>query len=204
MQQHKLEDPRPSAWPVIAAGVVIGAALGWLVFFGLPMLDRSPPEVPQLPTPADTEPPSVRAGGFALGAAAPGFELMTPGEEVLQLEQQRGKVVVLNFWATWCGPCRTEMPLLQAAADQYAEDGLLVWGINFDETAEQVQEFAEEVAVEFPLLLDPGGVIQERYGVRGYPTTAFVDRDGNLAAYHIGILTSDLLDSYLEQAGLFE
>lgn len=204
MQSPEFEPPPRSAWPVLAVGVVIGAAIGWVVFFGLPMLDQEhSPQVPQLPTPATTA-PAAASTGFGLGAPAPGLKLLTPNGDSLQLDAQLGSVVVLNFWATWCGPCRTEMPLLQSAADQYVGDGLLVWGVNFDETAEQVQGFADELSIEFPLLLDPGGAVQERYRVRGYPTTAFVDREGKLAAYHIGVLTAEQLDSYLDQAGLFE
>lgn len=190
--------PSPRSWPVLAAGVVLGAAIGWVIFFGLPARAAD--------TPASTRPPAptTNLGGFTLGSPAPSFDLQSAGGDRVRLEQLRGSVVLLNFWATWCAPCRTEMPLLQAVSDRFAGDGLLVLGINFDETSEEVQAYAAELALDFPLLLDPGGAVQALYGVRGYPTTVVVDRDGNMAAYHIGVLTPDQVDGYLQQAGLFE
>lgn len=188
----------------MAAGLLLGAVLGWLAFFVLPELIGDSQAAGADPQSAATPAPAARVGGLAIGAPAPGFELQTPLGEPIALEAQRGKVVLLNFWATWCAPCRTEMPLLQSAADEHAEAGLLVVGVNFDETAEQVLAYAAELSLEFPLVLDPGGAVQELYGVRGYPTTALVDRQGNLATYHIGVLTPQQLDGYLVQAGLFE
>lgn len=192
------DSPGPRPGPVLAAGVLLGAALGWVAFFGLPA------RTADVPAPTRNPAAAISPGGFTLGSPAPSFELQTANGDPVQLEQLRGSVVLLNFWATWCAPCRIEMPLLQSVSDQYAGDGLLVLGINFDETAEQVQEYAAELALKFPLLLDPGGAVQALYGVRGYPTTVLVDREGNLAVYHIGVLTPIQLDGYLEQAGLFQ
>lgn len=204
MQNPVINRNRLQRLPALAAGIALGAALGWLAFFVLPdaLAGDSAPSVGQIPT----LPPAPAAGlrGLAQGAQAPPFDLQTVQGESWALDAQRGQVVLLNFWATWCAPCRTEMPLLQAAADRHAEAGLLVVGVNFDETAEQVGAFAAELELEFPQLLDPGGVVQELYGVRGYPTTAVIDREGRMAAYHIGVLTSEQLEGYLTGAGLFE
>lgn len=188
-------------WRVLGAGILLGAVLGWLVFFGLP--DKAPQQqlIPRLPAAPTAQ---ASAGGILLGSPAPDFELRQTDGEAVRLSEQRGQVVLLNFWATWCVPCRTEMPLLQSTADDYADAGLRVFGIDFDEAPESVDNFAAELSLDFPLLLDPGGSIQELYGVRGYPTTAVIDREGNLAAYHIGVLTESQLKGYLEQAGLSE
>jgi peroxiredoxin len=137
-----------------------------------------------------------------VGAPAPDLTLETPDGERYSLSLARGQVVVLNFWATWCEPCRTEMPMLQARYEQDRERGLLILGVDFDEPAEEVQAFGVELGITFPLLLDPGAEAQRLYRIRGYPSTFVIDRDGLLVVEHIGLLTEARLDYYLDQAGL--
>lgn len=190
-------------WPALLAGLLLGAAIGWWVFFGMPAAsaDRQALSTPA----AENSAAPVLTSQLAVGNPAPGFSLGAAADgETVRLEDQRGKVVLLNFWATWCGPCRIEMPLLQQAYESYGADGLVVLGVDFDETAEQVQAFGRQLALSFPLLLDPGGAVQQLYRVPGYPTSAVIDREGELVAYHIGVLTQDQLDRYLELAGLFQ
>lgn len=121
--------------------------------------------------------------------------------ETIRLSEMRGKVVALNFWATWCGPCRLEMPDLQDRAELFP-DQLVVLGVNFAETAEEVAAFREEVGIDFPLLLDPEGDVQRLYRVLGYPTTFFIDEQGTIRAQHIGLMSGGQLDDYLEEMGL--
>jgi thiol-disulfide isomerase/thioredoxin len=94
-----------------------------------------------------------------------------------RLSELRGKVVVLNFWATWCEPCREEMPSLQALAQRYP-DTVVVLAINLKESPEQVQRYAQISGIALPLLLDPQGSTTWQWGVRIYPSTVLIDRKG--------------------------
>ena len=180
----------------LAGGVLIGAAAGYLVFFGLP--SATPDSQPQ-PT-AIT--PQISVAGLETGSPAPDFALEAADGTMVRLDDYLGDVVLLNFWATWCAPCRIEMPLLQSTFESFRDQGLIVLGIDFDESADLVASFGDELGLTFPLLLDPGGKIQQQYKVRGYPTTVVLDREGRIQSYHIGILTQSQLDGYLESTGL--
>ena len=101
----------------------------------------------------------------------------------------KGKVVLLNFWATWCGPCKIEIPWFVEFAEQYEDDGLVVLGLSVDDTVDKIQAFAEEYDVNYPMLvgLDRED-FQEAYGpVWGIPMTFFIDREGTLCRTHTGI-----------------
>ena len=110
--------------------------------------------------------------------------------------------MLLNFWATWCAPCRLEMPAFQQRYRELAPEGLQVLAVNFDESEEEVRAFQQELDLSFPLLLDPGGMVQRIYRVLGYPTTYLVDRDGVIQAIHVGIMSEAQLDGYLLQLGM--
>lgn len=181
---------RPLA--LVGAGVLLGAALGMGYFLGVPEAAVARPAPP--------------AAGPALvpvvGAPAPDFILGATDGVKYTLSNLRGQVVVLNFWATWCAPCRTEMPLLEARYARDRDNGLLILGVNFDEPAADVRLFGRELGITFPLLLDPGAEVQRLYRIRGYPTTFIVDREGTLVVEHIGLLNEAKLDDYLAQAGM--
>jgi len=168
----------------VAAVVGLGAGLMWF---------RSPAAA--TPGGGTSEPAAV------IGAPAPDFTLTTVDGDSLRLSDLKGKVVALNFWATWCAPCRLEMPDLQDRADQFP-DRLAVVGVNFAETAEEVATFRREVGVRFPLLLDPEADVQGLYRVLGYPTTFFIDEQGIIRQQHIGLMSGGQLDTYLEEMGL--
>lgn len=136
------------------------------------------------------------------GERAPDFELQSTAGRAYSLKEQAGSVVLLNFWATWCGPCRLEMPAIQERYERLQQDGLTVLAVNFDEPEQVVSAFGEELGLEFPLLLDPGGEVQRLYQIRGYPTSVFVDRDGIIRRVHIGIMTEGQLDEALRELGL--
>ncbi len=180
----------------LAGGLLIGAAVGYLVFFGLPSAPAD-----SLPQPTAGA-PQISIAGLETGGQAPGFELVAADGTMVGLADYLGDVVLINFWATWCAPCRTEMPLLQSTFESFRDQGFIVLGIDFDESADLVASFGEELGLTFPLLLDPGGKIQQQYKVRGYPTTVVLDREGLIRSYHIGILTQSQLDGYLENVGL--
>lgn len=133
------------------------------------------------------------------GAKAPLFNLISlEGQNVL-LEDFRGQLVLMSFWATWCAPCRFEMPAMQ---DRYENTDLVVLGINFDESEEAVRAFVDELALTFPILMDPGASIQQLYKVRGYPTSFMIDEEGVIQIVHIGFLDEAQLDGYLLELGI--
>jgi peroxiredoxin len=183
-------------WLALAGGVLIGGVIGYLVFFGMP---STAPESPPQPI---AKTPQISIAGLETGSQAPQFELEASDGTMVRLDEYLGEVVLLNFWATWCAPCRIEMPLLQSTFESYEDQGFVVLGIDFDESADLVASFGEELGLSFPLLIDPGGKVQQLYKVRGYPTTVVLDRQGRIQSYHIGVLTRSQLDGYLENAGL--
>lgn len=127
--------------------------------------------------------PSPRAGFLA-----PSFELTSLQGEELSLEDQRGKVVVINFWASWCPPCRAEMPALQRTYENYQGRGLEILAVNstYQDTAEAAERFIRERNLTFPILLDSTGLVSNLYQTRALPTTFFVDRQGVIQEVIIG------------------
>ena len=117
------------------------------------------------------------------------------------LKDQRGKVVVLNFWATWCPPCRKEMPDLEKLYQQFKEQGLVILAIS-DEDAGKVKPFVAGEKVTYPVLLDPGRKVNELFQVEGIPKTFVYDRNGKLVAQSIDMRTRRQFLEMLAQAGL--
>ena len=136
------------------------------------------------------------------GALAPDFALKNLDGEVVRLSDLRGQPVLVNLWATWCGPCRLEMPAFEERFQLHEEDGFVVLAVDFDEPAEDVAAFRDELGLTFELLLDPGAEVQQLYRNRTYPSSFFVDREGVIQVQHIGVMTEGQLDGYLEQLGL--
>ncbi|MGE3960682.1 MAG: TlpA family protein disulfide reductase [Dehalococcoidia bacterium] len=152
------------------------------------------------PTDSEDEPLGVVAGSAppALGEPAPDFVLEESGSgQRVSLSDFRGQPVVLNFWATWCVPCRTEMPDLQAAYD--AED-VVVLAVNWQESESVVQAFVDEFGLSFPTVLDSEGRVREHYGVVGLPATFFIDAAGILRARNFGPVYGNLLYDGIEAA----
>jgi cytochrome c biogenesis protein CcmG/thiol:disulfide interchange protein DsbE len=148
---------------------------------------------------ACASPSFLNAPAPEVGAPAPDFTALTPQGDRVSLSDLRGQVVLINFWATWCAPCRVEMPAIQA---RYNRGGFTVLAVDFDENAELVQAFVDGLGLSFPVLLDPGGEIQNLYRVRGYPTSFFVDADGIIRVFHIGDMSETELDNYLSHLGV--
>ena len=120
------------------------------------------------------------------GFIAPDFTLQTLDGKMVTLSDLRGQVVLVNFWATWCPPCRAEMPAMQQAYDQYRTDGFVVLAVNMLEGDAQVTDFVYQTGLTFPVLVDKGGGVSERYQVKSIPTTYFVDREGVIQDVIIG------------------
>lgn len=131
--------------------------------------------------------PGCKAKGPpAEGDFAPDFVLQTLTGQPKRLSNYRGKVVLVNLWATWCPPCVAELPILDQIAQDYADKGLVVLGIAGDEDTQEVRDFLAKSPVKFEVLLDPDGAIGTQYGITGYPETFFVDREGRLREKIIG------------------
>jgi peroxiredoxin len=137
------------------------------------------------------------SGKLAVGDPAPDFSYTLPDGATTRLSDLRGTPIVLNFWATWCLPCREEMPELEAA---YAggDGGLAVLGVNRNELPDAIARFTAEVPVTFPLVANVDGSIADRYGVTSLPTTYFIRSDGTIGAIQIGVLTPERLDERLK------
>jgi peroxiredoxin len=129
------------------------------------------------------------------------FTLTELSGKTWTLKEQRGKVVVLNFWATWCPPCRKEMPDLEALYQQFKDQGLVILAIS-DEDAGKVQPFVAQQKVTYPILLDPGRKVNELFQIEGIPKTFVYDRNGKLVAQSIDMRTRRQFLEMLAQAGL--
>lgn len=130
---------------------------------------------------------------------APDFTgISSTGEEVT-LSALQGRVVAINFWATWCGPCRVEMPALQAASEQYSEDEFVLLAVNAGESQQQVSRFMDDLGLTFIAIVDREEVIVDQYLVRVFPTTVWVDENGIVFAEHFGPLSEDLIQRYLDE-----
>jgi thiol-disulfide isomerase/thioredoxin len=135
-----------------------------------------------------------------VGEPAPDFSLRDTTGALVTLSDLRGKVVLVNFWATWCRPCKKELPLLQQLADEYPND-LVVLTVNKQESAERATGYFDDNGLRMRILLDGGGVY-DQYRLQGLPDSFFVDRDGNLAAYQFGELSESKARERLAEAGL--
>ncbi len=118
--------------------------------------------------------------------AAPDFTLKSLSGENFKLSELRGEVVMVNFWASWCGPCRQEMPLLEQLYKRYQPMGFTILGINVEEDTGAAKKVLQELPVSFPILFDQENKISERYQVSAMPSTFLLDRDGKLRYLHKG------------------
>lgn len=117
---------------------------------------------------------------------APAFALESlQGDGTISLRQYRGKVVVVNFWASWCGPCKDEAPLLQETWERYRDRGVVVLGVDAQDFKTDARRFVERYGITYPTVHDPNGSTLGRWGVPGFPETWFVGRDGRLVGEHV-------------------
>jgi len=142
---------------------------------------------------------TVAGGSARVGAAAPDFTTQRLDGATVQLSQFRGKPVLLNFWATWCGPCQDEMPLLQRSVDRYGGAGLIVLAVNYQQTdVNSMQAFLRKVGAHFPAVYDPSGQIAAEYRVSvGLPVSIFIDRSGKVEFIQLGQMSDAVLQQHL-------
>jgi peroxiredoxin len=158
-------ESRAPAFAALLAVAVATAALGWYV-----VASRPSPRAP------------------LVGRASPGFSLSALDGGTVSLGELRGKVVYVNFWATWCAPCREEAPALQRLYDELRDEGFEIVAPTIDdpESREKVDAFRTQYGLAYPILLDPDRTVYRLYGATGVPETYLIDPEGNLAEAYIG------------------
>jgi thiol-disulfide isomerase/thioredoxin len=129
---------------------------------------------------------------------APNFSLPARGGATVDLSQFKGQVVMINFWASWCAPCRQEMPLLESMYKKYKPLGFTLLGVNVEPDQKDAENFLKQTPVSFPVLFDAKSKVSGLYNVEGMPTTVFIDRKGNVRLLHESYKAGDE-NLYLDQ-----
>ena len=122
----------------------------------------------------------------AANALAPDFTLRGADGRNVRLDELRGQVVLVNFWATWCGPCREEMPRLESLYEKYRKSGFVLLGVNVDDDPRNAMGVAQKLKVSFPVLLDTDKSVSRLYDLGTMPSTVLIDRDGRVRYVHRG------------------
>lgn len=131
------------------------------------------------------------AEALEVGQPAPGLELSTPSGARVRLDQFRGKVVYLDFWASWCGPCRQSFPWMNELHRRHAEDGLVVLAVGLDAKLADAQEFLRQTPVQFTIALDPKASTPRDFAVKAMPSSLLIGRDGRVLLKHAGFRPSE-------------
>jgi thiol-disulfide isomerase/thioredoxin len=190
-------DREPTALPRWIAAIIIGAiALASLAALVWPLLNK-----PATVTDVGVIRAQLEADGAAgrIGAAAPDFEWTGPDGRTLRLSSYRGKVVVVNFWATWCAPCREEMPALQRVAASEAD--VVVLEVDLLEAGDKARSFLDSLGLDrLQPVLDSDGATTRRYGVLSLPSTFFVDKDGVIRHLEFTAMTEAQIRNGIKKA----
>jgi len=136
--------------------------------------------------PPDRESPTAPVEGIQVGNQAPDFQLQNLDGQTVSLGNLQGKPVLINFWATWCSPCVSEMPYIQEIYEEWADKGLVVVAINLGESSSKAEEFMQSYNLSFTVLLDTKKDVAQKYSIQYIPTTFFIDKDGIIQDKMIG------------------
>lgn len=186
----------------------LATGLGLLVLIALLVYGLTSKATDKSIDQALTEQRPVAAPGFdldlfAIGAPPTSLEerlLAVATDDRIGLEDLRGGPVVLNFWASWCDPCREEAPLLQRSWERWGPRGVLFVGLNMQDLTDDARGFLDEFSVDYPTIRDPGKSVAADYGLTGIPETFFIDARGQVVAHVIGVLTEEQLAIGIEAA----
>lgn len=196
---------------IVGGFIVLGLALTLIVFGGnlfgradeaANSAETSGSILEQVPAfePVESDSAQLPTGGglLEIGDRAYDFALNDVKGNSVQLSDYAGQPVIINFWATWCGPCQVEMPELEAAYQDYQEEGLVILALDQKESAEDVANFFEELGLNFTAVLDQEGTVSQLYGVANVlPTTFFINGNGEVTAIHRGPMVQSQIDDYL-------
>jgi len=165
----------------------------------VPLQPRSVPQAPSTSSRSSAGITTSIGRTPNVGDPAPDFTLKTLDGEKVSLSDFKGQPVLINFWATWCPPCRFEMPAIEKAWQQYKDDGFVVLAVDVEEPISVVQRFVENFGLTFPILLDYKGDVSDLYRLRAFPTSYFVGRDGKIVVAHRGMMTEQILQQYMQR-----
>lgn len=147
---------------------------------------------------------AMASQAVTLGQAAPDFELKGEGATQVRLSALKGKVVYLDFWASWCGPCRQSFPWMNDMQTKYGSRGLQVVGVNLDAKDSDARNFLAETNARFLLAFDNNGITPKQFGIKGMPTSYLIDREGRVVFEHVGFNLSKAPTLEKEIAKLLE
>lgn len=190
----------------ILIGFALLGAAAVLLIFGRDLFNRqndqavSLDEIQAFGTPVTPAAAPILSGteGLEIGAAAPNFISTDLDGNVIELSELQGQPVILNFWATWCAPCKLEMPELNTAYATYQEQNLAILAVNREESPDTIRPyFYDEMGLAFTPVLDEDGLVANLYGILVMPTTFFINPDGLITAIHRGPLTQNQIQEYL-------
>ncbi|WP_059106034.1 thiol-disulfide oxidoreductase ResA [Shouchella shacheensis] len=133
------------------------------------------------------------------GQEAKDFVLHDREESRLQLSEMEGKGVMLNFWGTWCEPCKREMPYMEELYEDYQDQGVELVAVNVDETELTVDAFANRYDLTFPIVIDEDRKVTDAYGISPLPTTILIDETGEIIDVHTGGMTKDMVEGFFER-----
>ncbi len=186
---RRLAAPLQRTWVRNVAGLcVLGAIVGTLF-----AVDHVPSD--SSAGPLDDNHPEA-------GRAAPLFALKDTGGTLRRLDDYRGRVVWINFWATTCGPCREELPSIQRVADEIGDDRLVVLEVNQRDSSRRANAYWEEIGLHLTILFDSDGDVSQQYRLQGLPYNFFIDEEGVLRSFRPGYLSEDEMRTRLAELGL--
>ncbi len=170
---------------VLVPGILIFAIVGFIALFSMGLIIK--------------EPLTGASGAARVNHPAPNFNLPLFSGGELTLSSLKGTPVVINFWSSWCPPCRVEAPILEKVWQLYKDEGVTFVGVDIQDTEEDARAFIKEFGITYPNVKDDSGRVTIDYGVSGIPVTFFVDREGLIVSRWVGAITETMLIARVEE-----